>query len=465
MLPNQYLMLNIVNFLGKNKIKTSCIKKGETIRVHKRDIPLSKEWCNSVYVFSKNSLRFLPAIHNHVFKLLKSYFNMTCVNLDVNIRSRKYKKIRRSQGSKVWVSTPEIKHFSEKLSITIYVYNKLYSMLKKNLTFTNISWKPEILKIKEKNPNLIVIKKYAKINQLTDNCRYLSTTKVSYENFYKKMIKWLKLDKYIHMEQYKLNIIELIKKENKSKLVKGLTLLNFERYNYLINQFKRELIYLKLRQKILFNEFKFNELYLTPVINFLQTIYKKKVELNIVMLKNYYLSSSILSQIIVAKVISKKYRGRASAPLGNSMAGAKIPNLSSKIIVRVEKKWIGIQNVVLDTFIDKQDNLNEFLLTNKKNSDIWSSKHIDKLALKNLENKSIAGIFLNISGRLTKRYKAQRAINHLRYKGTLKNVHSAHKGYCSALSRGYSNINVEKTMIHSKVRIGAFGLTGWVASY
>jgi len=94
-------MLNIVNLLKKNKINIPSIKEGETIRAHKRDIPLSKEWYNSVYVFTKNSLRFLPAVHHHVFKLLKSYFNMTCVNLEVNIRSRKYIKIKRSQGSKV----------------------------------------------------------------------------------------------------------------------------------------------------------------------------------------------------------------------------------------------------------------------------------------------------------------------------------------------------------------------------
>lgn len=447
-------MLNMVNLLKKNKINIPCIKKGESIRAHKRDIPLSKEWYNSVYVFSKNSLRFLPAVHHHVFKLLKSYFNMT-LNLEVNIRSRKHKKIKRSKGGKVWVSTPEIKHFSEKLSITIYVYNKLYSMLKKKLTFTNLTWEPKIPKIKYNTYNFIMVKHYAKPKIRSLNTKLL----------YKKIIKWLKLDKYIHMEQYILNIIELIKKENKIKLLKGLTLLNLERYNYLINQFKKELIYLKLKQKILFNEFKFNELYLTPLINFLQIIYKKKVELNIVVIKNYYLSSSILSQIIVAKVISKKYRGRASASLGDSMVRTKIPNLSSKRIERAQKKWIGIQNVILDTFVEKQDNLNEFLLTNNKNSKIWTSKHIDKLALKNLENKSLAGIFLNISGRLTKRYKAQRAITHLRYKGTLKNVYSSHKGYSSALSRGYSNINVEKTMIHSKVRIGAFGLTGWIASY
>lgn len=450
-------MLNIINLLKKNKINIPCIKKGETIRAHKRDIPFSKEWCNSVYVFSKNSIRFLPAVHNHVFKLLKSYFNMTSLNLEVNIRSRKYIKIKRLEGGRVWVSTPEIKHFSEKLNITIYVYNKLYNILKKKLTFTNLSWRPEIKETKD--IDFIIVKRYNKT--ISNKVRYLKTAKVSYN----KIIMWLKLDKYIHMEQYKLNIIELIKKENKIKLLKGLTLLNFERYNYLINQFEKELIYLKLKQKILFNEFKFNELYLTPLINFLQIIYKKKVELNIVMIKNYYLSSSILSQIIVAKVISKKFRGRPSAPLGNSMVRTNIPNLSNKRIERLKKKRIGMQNVILDTFVEKHDNLNVFLLTSNKNSVVWSSKHIDKLALKNLENKSLAGIFLNLSGRLTKRYKAQRAVTYFRYKGTLKNVYSAHKGYFSALSRGYSNINVEKTMIHSKVRIGAFGLTGWVASY
>lgn len=473
-------MLSIVNLLKKNTTSIAFNKEGETIRVHKRDIPLSKEWYNSVYVFTKNSIRFLPAVHYNLFKSLKSYFNMTNLNLEVNIRSRKYKKLKRSYGNKVWISTPEIKHLNEKITITVYVYNKLYSIYKKKLNLLEFTWGQNIIQrhnvtsnlttinLKRKTDNNILVLEKKTISLRHKYPTYLGINKARYnKTFYVKMIKWLKLDKYINIKQYKLDIIELINKDNKVELLKGLLLLNIERYNYLINQFKKELIYLKLKQKMLFNEFKFTELYLTPLINFLQTIYKKRVELNIVIIKNHYLSSSILSQIIVAKVISEKYRGKSWAPLGNSIVGTNIPNLSSKKIERVAKKWIGMQNVILDTIRvkKKQDNLDKFLLTNNKNSNNWSSKNIDKLVLKNLENKSIAGIFLNLSGRLTKRYKAQRAISNLKYRGTLKNVYSAHKGFSSALSRGYNNINVEKTVIHSKVRIGAFGLTGWVASY
>jgi hypothetical protein len=65
-----------------------------------------------------------------------------------------------------------------------------------------------------------------------------------------------------------------------------------------------------------------------------------------------------------------------------------------------------------------------------------------------------------MSGRLTKRYKADRAVVAFKSKGTLRNVNSAYKGYSASLSRGHSNVNIEKSMINSKVRIGAFGLKG-----
>jgi hypothetical protein len=80
--------------------------------------------------------------------------------------------------------------------------------------------------------------------------------------------------------------------------------------------------------------------------------------------------------------------------------------------------------------------------------------------MQNIENKSVAGIFIKISGRITKRYKAQRSVSILKHRGTLKNVYSAHKGYSSVISKGYQNINIDKTMMQSKLRIGVFGLSG-----
>jgi ribosomal protein S3 len=243
-----------------------------------------------------------------------------------------------------------------------------------------------------------------------------------------------------------------------TNLFEELYLLRLERYDYFINLFKKELIYFKFKQKLLFNQFKLNEVYISPLIKFLQKIYKKKVELNIIVLKNYYLNSSILLQIIETKLRKSKARGRHLKTVDRAMSRIRIPILSANKLQRLEKKNVDMQNVILDNFSAKstKDNLDEFLLT--KNSP--SKKNIHKHVLKNLENKSIAGLFIKISGRLTKRYKAQRAVSTLRAKGTLKNVHSAHTGLPSTMSIGHSNINVDKTMLHSKNRIGAYGLTG-----
>lgn len=469
-------MLSIINLLKKNEITRTLTKGGGTVRVHKRDIPLSKEWYNSLYVFNKNSIRFLPAVHDYVFKLLKRHFNIVNINLNENINTRKYKKARRSFGNKVWVSTPEIKHLNQKITITVYIYNRLYNKYKQDLNSLEFTWGPNIIETDNEQQSLntkadekVLVRKKTELLRHKYST-YLGTNKIIYKeskNFYTKMIKWLKVDRYINIEQNKLDLVELMKKE-KLQISKGINIIKSEHYNYLINNYKKELIYLRLKQKILFNRFKFNELYLNPLLSYMQNIYKKKVEFNIVILKNYYLSSSILSQMIVAKVISAKNRGQPLRPINDALAFTHIPNLSGNKLQKIDKLSIGIQNVILNIpgKIDvKHDFLNKFLLTNSKKSKIWSSQYIDNLALKNLENKGVAGIFIKVAGRLTKRYKAQRAVSNLKSRGTLKNVYSAHQGFSSALSRGYSNINVEKTMIHSKVRIGAFGITGWIASY
>ena len=470
-------MLNIIETIKKQVLVKIPNQEGNKIRLHKRNLPANKEWYNSVYAFDKNSTRFLPAVHDYVFKLLRRYFNMANTQLETNLKTRKAKRLRRSSGRKVWISTPEIKHVSGKINVTIYVYNRVYNYYKKRLNSLNFSWAP----LTENNQSLNVIpnksldikgingintNKSAELirnKQLSIYPNKILTTK-SAKQWYIKVIQWLKLDRVASMEQNIKAIYRLISKNDKQELIKGLNLLKLGHQNYLINKYKKELLYLKLKQKMLFNDFKFSELYLLPMIEFLQTIYKKKVEFNIVTLKYHYLSSSILSQILVAKIKNPKYRGQSLKPVDRSLIKVKTPNLSGNKVQRIHKEFIGVQNIILNKvdnkLIPNKDSLNELLLKNSDKPD-----NVEQLALSNIENKNIAGVFVKISGRLTKRYKAQRAVSKLRYKGTLKNVHSAHKGLPSSLSRGYANINVEKTMIHSKTRVGAFGLTGWVASY
>jgi hypothetical protein len=75
----------------------------------------------------------------------------------------------------------------------------------------------------------------------------------------------------------------------------------------------------------------------------------------------------------------------------------------------------------------------------------------------------MGGIRLEVSGRLTKRYRADRAIYKLKWKGGLKNIDSSFKGLSSILFRGHIEPNVNYSMFKSKRRIGAFSVKGWIS--
>ena len=75
----------------------------------------------------------------------------------------------------------------------------------------------------------------------------------------------------------------------------------------------------------------------------------------------------------------------------------------------------------------------------------------------------MAGIRLEAKGRLTKRYRADRALYKLRWKGGLKNIYSSYKGLSSVNFRGYFKSNLEYSIFTSKRRIGAFAVKGWIS--
>ena len=85
------------------------------------------------------------------------------------------------------------------------------------------------------------------------------------------------------------------------------------------------------------------------------------------------------------------------------------------------------------------------------------------IILDNIKYKNIGGVRLSVKGRLTKRYRADRAVFKLRWKGGLKNIDSAFKGLSTATYRGFMDSNVESSRLSSKRRIGAFGIKSWVA--
>jgi hypothetical protein len=73
----------------------------------------------------------------------------------------------------------------------------------------------------------------------------------------------------------------------------------------------------------------------------------------------------------------------------------------------------------------------------------------------------MGGARLVVKGRLTKRYRADRSVYKLKWKGGLKNIDSSFKGLSTVMFRGYLDSNVEKSRLNSKRRIGSFGVRSW----
>ena len=387
------------------QIQPSQIKhKGDYVGKDKILIPASKEWSNSVYTFDKNFLKLLPVADNVIIKLIRSYFNMYSRKLEKKINARRLRTWKRRRTAwKVWVSKPELKHTTDKIIITLYVYNREYIYYLKKLFLTQVHFPKE---------KIYTILKHNKL--------LLAKLKKSSNKLYYKLLVFIK--EYI--DNAKLPI--------------------------------------KLKQIIFFNTLKFGINYILPLKLLIQKIYNKKVQFNLVVLKNYHLNSDILAQIITLKIRNKK--NKLLRVLSNSLRKVRTPILNKKTIIRVPLKLVGVQNNLISDFILKA--------SVKSLSNDLLDKALKSIKKKNLENildttkyKTISGVKIQASGRLTKRITAARAMYKFKYVGTLKNVDSSFKGLSSVTSKGNQKLNLQYTCLNSKTKIGAFGVKGWVASY
>ena len=100
------------------------------------------------------------------------------------------------------------------------------------------------------------------------------------------------------------------------------------------------------------------------------------------------------------------------------------------------------------------NNINELIynLNNKNN--------IKKIIFNYIKYKFIGGLKLELSGRLTKRYRADRAKYLMKTKGRLRDINSAYKGSYMPKYRGSINANLEYSIYVSKRRIGSYAVKG-----
>ena len=232
----------------------------------------------------------------------------------------------------------------------------------------------------------------------------------------------------------------------------------------------------KLRYLLKFNSVKFEKPFIANLTSLVEELYDKKVEFNVVNLKKLHLNSDILTQAIVLKLKNRK--NRFLTILRSSLNKVKLPNVSRVSEKSIEKNNPFFINKIRNTYVNdmfslnttKEDRLNELLLTffpsaNKLDIETSFSSVKRNISLKNyvfryLKHFKLAGVRLEAKGRLTRRFTASRSLFKLQFKGGLKNVDSSFKGLSTVMLRGDAKSNVQYSMLHSKYRIGAFGIKG-----
>jgi ribosomal VAR1-like protein len=369
-----------------------------------------REWNNSIYVYNKNAINLIPQATALSIKLIKSYFNLYNYKLERKIRSsRLLGRLRRLSSNKIYVSNGEFKHTNNKVVITLYLFNRQWLNLKKKFIKSCYEswWNQDIF---EKRYYTFLKKKQIVESKAIQSLDKLNKKKIT-------LMNTLELHKNKEILGYK-NLSNYLAIFYKKLLKKSLD---------------KTLLYYYYKQLFIINKSKFNYDYLHYLKKYLEKIYNKNVEFNLVNLGHFYLNSDILSESITLK-ISKNRRKLLKY----------LNTLKKKVKIRNKK------NLYYKPFLNKLNiNLNK--------------EYLEKIVLNNIKYKHVTGFRLEASGRLTRRYTASRSISKLIYKGNLLNIDSSYRGLSSVLLKGNLKSNVQYTKLNSKTRIGSFGIKGWIS--
>lgn len=452
-------MLNITKF--KKKIIKLNIKnsEGSSIGITKYYPPAIQEWKDSIYAFNKNTSKIIPVANNSLYDILNSYFNMFNIKSERKIKSayiRKWK--RRLRGNKLWISKPELKHCSESIIINLYIYNKQYSVFLKKLKKLKPTWG---------HKRKITLKKFHNINtKLSEKSKiyYKDWLKRSINKFLKKKLKYKKIFFSNTFAKFLKNIDVHLLKHVFSKSY----------YRMTKKVFKYQILHLRYKYIIMLNKLKFSDTYLIYIKYIIQKIYNKKIEFNIVSLKNFNFDSNILAQIVTSKLRNRK--NKPLKILKTSIRKSKIETFNKYLLKVLNREILDKQNYIISNMYkeNKNDHLNN-ILKNELDIPIYNSadklnvlkKDEKDLAYRNMilnstKNKSLIGIRMQASGRITRRLVAQRTACKVRYKGSLKDINSSYKGLSSVVIKGYEKSCLQYTHLSNKRKIGAFGVKGWI---
>jgi hypothetical protein len=286
----------------------------------------------------------------------------------------KYKssRIKRLSFNRIFVSKAEVKHTNSKSIITIYTYNReKIALLKKIQKLIGIGFlnKGFIQKVKLNLINKIFLfffkgkKIYSNINT----------------NLFQKAIRLIFSKKLILIRRFIL--------------------------------------------KLHLNKFKSEEKFLQRLAKLISKFYKKKIEFNIINLKSIVLNSDLFTEIMTLKL--KKRKINVLKLMNIILTKVKLLKINrlkerSRKIKTInydlfENKYRNPNlNFILNTSLNSKETFNKFFskLYDEENNIIEKNNKISikKTLLKNIKYKTLGGIRLEVKGRLTRRYRADRAL-------------------------------------------------------
>jgi hypothetical protein len=434
----------------------------------------SKEWRNSVYHYNSNLIKNFPIYDINIVKIIKVYFDTY-----FNHQFLKYKHIltrkRRLSFNKIFFARPEIKHTNSKAIITLYTFNReKIALLKKIKILINLTNRLFFLLRTSGSNNFLENNQVIRLSpsgttrwweritkKVRQNCKgFLKRIEKTFFRF--NMISLIMKDEKVLQDFYAyFSALKTSKIKAKQQANKGVKIL-----------FKREFRLLrKYKFKLNLNKYKFEEKLLYRLSNVISKIYNKEIEFNIVNLKNIVFNSDLFTEISTKKI--KKRNTRVLKIINIMLNKAKLPKVN-----RIQEKGRMVKDLNLNIVENIYRTLNvKDILTRKLNLDKLLTKlytsvvndeflprvkaKLNNLIFNSIKYKNMAGIRMEVKGRLTPRYRADRSIYRLRWKGGLKNIDSSYKGLSVRKYRGALNPNVSYSIFSSKRRVGAFAVKGW----
>jgi hypothetical protein len=487
--------------------------------------PAAQEWHNSICSYNYTYYKSLPVADKNLFSLLKSYFNLHFKPKvkKIKVIKRKQKNKRRKipeknkQGTrslpiryrklsvnKTFIGKGNIKHTSNRIVLTFYVYDLAKMVLEAKAKFyKRLSWKIIFAKLWFKNGqrhfpfynNYLKRLVYDKGIPAFDRESLLG---------WPDHISWLtpRIELYRHTLPLFVDIMPLEEKKTKIKkkeskikwkIVDLKRRISFEKKFMKVTQRVKIIEWLKketwkallIDNNLSIKQLKLKSPLIYKLIYFIEKLYHKKVELNIVHLKKMHYNSDIFTQAVSLKL--KNRDNKLYRVLKASLRKVKLWPID-KIVERQKKRdkekilTNKIRNNIISyMFVDQEvkDPLSRLLIEFFPPAVSGESIMIKGVSafinhtfffplkdyiLSSLKHNKLRGIRVEAKGRLTRRLTASRSVFKMKWKGGLKNVDSTFRGFPAIMLRGHVKSNVQYTIINSKTRNGAYGVKGWVSS-